>query len=150
MEGGQGFGYRIRGVANRIVVFACAVSAGAHAGLVPEHLRTEPGMGLAFLVAIVLLLATGVALTARPDDRRIAAAAAALFAGLILTYAVSRVSGIPLLAPDRETVDAVGVATKVVEATGFALALWLSQPIAAGIGGRPFRRYQDGQQSLGR
>ena len=107
-------------------------------------------MGVAFLVAIVLLIATGAALTVRPNDRRIAAAAAVLFAGLIVAYAISRASGIPLLAPDRETVDAVGLATKLVEATGLALALWLSQPTAAGIGGRPFRRYPDAQQSLGR
>ena len=150
MARGRRFGHRWRGVASTAVVFACAASAGAHAGLVPEHLREESRMGVAFLVAIVLLLATGAALTVRPNDRRIAAAAAVLFAGLIAGYVISRVSGIPLLAPDRETVDEVGVATKVVEATGLALALWLSQPIAAGIGGRSFRRYQDGQQSPGR
>lgn len=123
------------GVAHKIVVFACAASAGAHAGLVPEHLREEPRIGIAFLVAIVLLLATGAALTIRPGDRRVAAAAAVLFAGLIVAYLLSRTSGIPGLAPDRETVDGVGVATKLVEVAGLALALCLSQP----IGRRPQR-----------
>jgi hypothetical protein len=80
-------------------------------------------------VAIALLLATGVALTIRPADRRVAAAAAVLFAGLIVGYVASRTSGIPLLAPDAEALDGVGIATKVVEAAGLALALWLSQPI---------------------
>ena len=92
-------------------------------------------MGVAFLVAIVLLLATTAALTIRPDDPRIATAAAVLFAGLIVAYAASRTTGIPLLAPDREALDTVGVATKVVEVAGLALALWLSQP----IGRRPQR-----------
>jgi hypothetical protein len=113
---------------NKIVVFACAASAGAHAGLVPEHLYAEPRVGVAFLVAIVLLLATTAALTIRPDDPRIATAAAVLFASLIVAYAASRTTGIPLLAPDREALDTVGVATKVVEVAGLALALWLSQP----------------------
>ena len=85
-------------------------------------------MGIAFLVAIVLLVGTGAALTLRPGDRRIAAAAALLFASLIVAYVASRASGIPLLAPDREAVDAVGVATKVVEVAGLALGLSLSQP----------------------
>jgi len=124
-----------RVVSNKILVFACAASAGAHAGLVPEHLYAEPRVGVAFLVAIVLLLATGAALTVRPDDPRIATAAAVLFAGLIVAYAASRTTGIPLLAPDREALDTVGVATKVVEVAGLALALWLSQPI-----GRRHRR----------
>jgi hypothetical protein len=126
MEQRRGIGHR---PVNEPVVFACAASAGAHAALVPEHLREEPAMGIAFLVAIALLLATGVALTIRLADRRVAAAAAILFAGLIVGYVASRTSGIPLLAPDAEALDGVGIATKVVEAAGLALALWLSQPI---------------------
>ena len=67
--------------AARAVVLACAASAGAHAGLVPEHLRTEPRMGVAFLVAVALLLATGIAVARRPGDLRVTSAAALLFAG---------------------------------------------------------------------
>lgn len=135
MAHGRKPGSPARVVFSKIVVFACAASAGGHAGLVPEHLYAEPRVGVAFLVAIVLLLATGAALTVRPDDPRIATAAAVLFAGLIVAYAASRTTGIPLLAPDREALDTVGVATKVVEVAGLALALWLSQPI-----GRRHRR----------
>jgi hypothetical protein len=67
--------------------------------------------------------------TRETEDRQIARAAALLFAGLVAAYAASRTTGITLLAPDREPVDAVGVSTKLVEALGFAAALRLVQPI---------------------
>lgn len=106
-------------------MLAAAASAGAHAGLVPWHLANEPRMGVAFVVAVVLLLATAVATGLRPGDRHVAGAAGLLFAGLIAAYILSRTIGIPVLSPDREPVDAVGVATNLVEALGFALALFL-------------------------
>jgi hypothetical protein len=111
------------------VVFTCAASAGVHAGLVPEHLREEPRLGVAFIVAVALLLATGAVLVIRPAGRQVARAAALLFAGLIAAYAVSRTTGIPLLAADREAVDTVGVITNLVEALGLAAALRLGQLI---------------------
>lgn len=107
---------------------ACAASAGAHAGLVPEHLREEPRLGIAFIVAALLLSASGAVLAIRPGDRPVAKAAGALFAGLIAAYVASRTTGIPLLAPDREPVDATGVITDVVETLGLAAALSLGQP----------------------
>jgi hypothetical protein len=67
----------------RIVVAACAVSAGVHAGLVPQHLREAPSTGIAFVVATGLLLATFTALAMRPESRRTARGAALLLAGLI-------------------------------------------------------------------
>ena len=103
-------------------VVACAVSAGVHAGLVPEHLQTEPREGVAFIVAAVLLLAVAGGLTARPDNPYLAGIAALLFAGLIFAYVATRTRGIPWLAPDRESLDTLGVATNVVEAVGFVLA----------------------------
>ena len=107
---------------------ACAASAGAHAALVPEHLRTEPAPGVAFIVACVLMLGIAAALALRPDDALAAQAATLLLAGLIAAYAVSRTTGLPLLHPEPEAVDAVGLATKAVELAGFLLALGLSQP----------------------
>ena len=32
-----------------LVVFACATSAGIHSGIVPEHLREEPRLGIPWL-----------------------------------------------------------------------------------------------------
>lgn len=112
----------------RIVVAACAVSAGVHAGLVPEHLREAPHIGIAFVVATGLLLATGTTLAIRPDSRRAARGAALLLAGLIASYAASRTIGLPLIEPHAEPLDAVGATTKLVEALGLVLALQLSRP----------------------
>jgi hypothetical protein len=87
---------------------------------------------MAFILAVVLLLAAVVALTIRAEDRRVARAAVPLLAGLMLSWAASRITGIPVLQPQPESVDAVGVVTNLVEAIGVACALWLSQP----MGGR--------------
>jgi hypothetical protein len=46
----------------------------------------------------------------------------------------SRTTAIPVLDPEREVLDAVGVATTAIEGVGLALALWLLQPL-----GRPAR-----------
>jgi hypothetical protein len=116
-------------VAARIVVAACAVSAGAHAGLVPEHLREAPRVGVAFVLATGLLLAASTALAMRPDSRRAARGAALLLAGLIASYAASRTIGIPLVEPHAEPLDAVGATTKLVEALGLVFALPLSRPV---------------------
>jgi hypothetical protein len=75
------------------VIFACAASAGAHAGLVPEHLREESRVGVAFLVAVLLPLASGAGLAIRPRDRRIARAAALLLAGLIAALRLAQPTG---------------------------------------------------------
>jgi hypothetical protein len=82
-------------------------------------------MGVAFVVAVVLLIAAAFGAALRPGDRRIGLATAALFAGLICAYVLSRTTGIPLLSTDTEPVDAVGVATNVVQALGFAFAALL-------------------------
>ena len=116
-------------VAARIVVAACAVSAGAHAGLIPEHLRQAPQVGVAFVVATGLLLAASTALAMRPDSRRAARGAVLLLAGLIASYAASRTIGIPLVEPHAEPLDAVGATTKLVEALGLVFALRLSRPM---------------------
>jgi hypothetical protein len=116
------------GAAN-LVVCACAASAGAHAGLVPEHLREEPRVGVAFAFAVALLVATGTAVALRPSDPRRAQVAAVLLSGLAAAYIASRTTGIPLLAPDPEAVDAIGITTVSVELLGAALAMWLGQPI---------------------
>lgn len=115
-------------IAVRALIAACAASAGAHAGLVPEHLREAPQLGIAFILASVGLLAVAVALAVCPQDRRIAVVAALLLTGLIASWGASRVTGIPFLQPRPEPVDLVGLVTKLVELLGLAFATWLSQP----------------------
>jgi hypothetical protein len=112
-----------------VVVLACAASAGAHAGLVPAHLQEEPRLGVAFLVAVVLLLSALVAVSLRPTDRRILAGAAVLLSALAIAYLATRTVGIPVLDPEREAVDAVGVLATSVEIAGVTFALWLTQPL---------------------
>ena len=111
------------------MVGACAISAGAHAGLVPEHLREAPQLGVAFVVAAGLLVAAAIALAIRPGSVRAARRAALLLAGLIGVYAASRTTGIPLLEPRAEPLDAVGAATKLVEGVGLFVALRLSRSV---------------------
>jgi hypothetical protein len=128
MRNGRGWTlWRLRGAT--ALVFTCAASAGAHAGLVPAHLKGEPRLGAAFLVAVVLLVSAGAAVAARPGDRRITNAAGLLLAGLIAAYLATRTTGIPLLAPEPEAVDAVGIATSTVEAVGVLVALCLNHPL---------------------
>jgi len=114
--------------ARGLVVAACAASAGAHAGLVPEHLREAPQLGVAFIVSVVLLLAVAAAIVIYPADRRLVLAAALLFGGLIVAYVASRTTGLPWLEPHPESADAVGLATKGVEVLGFLFCLMLTKP----------------------
>lgn len=115
--------------AGTVLLFTCAASAGAHAGLVPAHLDAEPRLGAAFLIAVVLLVTAATSVAARPGDRRITSSAGLLLAGLILAYVASRTTGIPVLDPEPEAVDAVGIATTAVEALGVLAALGLTHPL---------------------
>ena len=110
-----------------------------HAALVPEHLQEAPALGVSFVVASLLLLLAGAVLVMRPDDQRAARVTALLLAGLIASWAVSRISGIPLLQPQPESVDGVGLMTKLVEALGLGFAMVLIQPVG-GRGRLHFRR----------
>jgi hypothetical protein len=113
--------------ANRqdVVVVACAISAGVHAALAPEHLREAPLLGIGFLVSVPLLTGVIVALRRYPEQAISATAAAILLAGLIAAYAATRLWHLPGLAETPESLDPIGLATKLVEATGFLLALSL-------------------------
>jgi hypothetical protein len=94
---------------------------------VPEHLREAQGVGVAFILAVGLLFAAGTALAMRPESVCAARAAALLLAGLVALYAASRTTGIPLLEPRAEPLDAVGATTKLVEGLGLVFALRLSR-----------------------
>ena len=121
-------------VENDVLIACCAISAGIHAALAPEHLREETAAGVGFLVSAVLLAAVGVALTYRPASRLAAGAAGALLAGLIVAYALAVTVGLPVLHPQAEPADGLGLATKAIELVGLAAALSLVAP------GRPAGR----------
>jgi hypothetical protein len=106
-----------------IVILACAISAGIHGALVPDHFDESIGAGLGFAAATVLLAALAVALTLR--SARALAGAAAVFAGLLASYALATTTGLPVLHPDPEPVDGLALATKAIEAIGLLAALRL-------------------------
>ena len=106
-----------------LVILACANSAGIHGALTPEHFEEGVGAGLGFAIATVALAAIAVALTLRPRSSFAASGAAALFAGLLASYALAITTGVPVLHPDSEPVDGLALATKAIEAVGL-LAAW--------------------------
>jgi hypothetical protein len=103
------------------VIVACAISTGIHAALVPEHLEEGAAAAGGFAVSAVLLGALAVAITrsARPV---LMAGAIALFAGLIVSYALAATTGVPILHPDPEPVEGLAVFTKAVELAGLVAA----------------------------
>ena len=105
-----------------LLIVTCSASAGVHAALVPEHLTESAGAGGGFIAATVLLAALVVALIRRPDSGLVLAAAAATLVGLLVSYALAVTSGMPVLMPEPEPVEAVALATKAVEALGLAAA----------------------------
>jgi hypothetical protein len=107
-----------------IVILACAISAGIHGALVQDHFHEGTGAGLGFVVATVLLALLAVLGTRTPTQRWLAATGA-VFAGLIASYALVVTTGVPVLHPQPEAVDALALFTKAVEAIGLLLVTTL-------------------------
>jgi hypothetical protein len=115
-----------------IVILACAVSAGVHGALVPDHFSEGTGAGVGFVVATVLLAVLAVGLTARPASELALAAAVAVFVGLLASYVFAVTTGVPVLHPERETVDGLALFTKAIEVVGvLAAATSLRRPSLA-------------------
>jgi len=133
----------VGGLRRDIVILSCAVSAGIHGALVPDHFAEGTGAGVGFVVATVLLAALVVALTRRPSSAALTGAVL-VFAGLLASYALAVTTGLPLLHPGVEPVERLAVLTKSVEALGLLVAtdlLWHGRPAAAShlqrLKGRP-------------
>ena len=103
------------------VILACAISAGIHGALVPDHFRDGVGAGLGFVVATALLSVLAIVLTQKPTQLALAATTA-VFAGLIASYALAITTGLPVLHPEQEAVDGLALFTKGIEAIGLVLA----------------------------
>jgi hypothetical protein len=114
-----------------IVILACAISAGIHGALVPDHFDEGTGAGLGFATATVLLGVLVVALTLRPASALALTGAAAVLVGLLASYLLAVTTGLPLLHPEPEPADGLALATKLVEAGGLLAAvnlLWHGRP----------------------
>ena len=104
-----------------LVILTCAISAGIHGALVPDHFQAGTGAGLGFAVATVLLAVFAVVLTRKPTQLALVATTA-VFAGLIASYALVLTTGFPVLRPESEAVEGLALFTKAIEAIGFVLA----------------------------
>jgi hypothetical protein len=104
-----------------LVILTCAISAGIHGALVPDHFEEGTGAGVGFVVATVLLAVLAVLLTRKPTQPALLATVA-VFASLIASYALVSTTGFPVLHPDPEAVDGLALFTKTVEAVGLVLA----------------------------
>ena len=108
-------------VAHEVLIASCATSAGIHAALVPVHLEEGLGAGFGFIAATAFLAVVAVGLTLGAGAARLGATAAVL-AGLLASYGLAVTTGLPLLHPEPEAVDALGLATKAVELAGLLAA----------------------------
>ena len=118
-------------VDRNLVILACAVSAGIHAGLTREHFAEGLGPGGGFLAATLLLGVLGLGLALRPDSCALFIAASLVLIGLIGSYALATTTGIPVLHAEAEPVESLAVVTKGVEIAGLLAAahlLWRSRP----------------------
>ena len=104
-----------------VVILAAQSARASMRRSFPRTSRREPGRASASLLAS--LRAGG--LRRAPDATPVSlalAATAAVFAGLIVSYLVVLASGLPVLHPEREPVEALAVWTKAIEAAGLAVA----------------------------
>jgi hypothetical protein len=106
-----------------LLLVAGAVSAGVHAGLVPEHLHEWPPLGAAFVASAAAVALSVAALVLRPESLWPPRILATLLGGLIVAYALTRLAALPPLDPDREPLDLLGVCTCAIEAAGLVVAV---------------------------
>ena len=108
-----------------VVIVACAVSAGIHGALVPEHFAEGMPAGIGFVASTALLAGIAFVLTLRPAGAPALAGAALVFAGLLVSYALAVTTGFPVLHPEPEPVDGLALATKAFEVVGLLTAVSL-------------------------
>jgi hypothetical protein len=101
---------------------ACAASAGIHVGLVVPHWHESHLLAIAFVASVLALLAVALLAASRPDDGHVRLGAGVLLLIMCGAYAASRTTGLPVLAPEPEALDPVGVATQAVQLAGAAFA----------------------------
>lgn len=108
-----------------LLALAVAFSAGIHCALVPEHLEEMPSLGYAFIVAAMVGAGIALALVARPEDRRIVAAAGLFCLGQIIAWGLFVSVQVPFFPGTPETIETIALRSKAVEAIGVLLVLGL-------------------------
>ena len=109
------------GLRRDAVIVTCAISAGIHGALVPDHFREGTGAGTGFVVATALLAALTIVLTRNPSQLALVGTTV-VFAGLIVSYALAITTGVPVLHPEVEAVDGLALFTKAIEIAGLVTA----------------------------
>ena len=106
-----------------VVILVCAVSAGIHGALVPDHFDEGTGAGVGFVLATVLLVALVGGLTRHAENEWLLACALVTLLGLLASYLLAVTTGLPVFHPNPEPVEGLALATKAIEAVG-VLAAW--------------------------
>ena len=106
-----------------VVILVCAVSAGIHGALVPDHFDEGTGAGVGFVLATVLLVALAIGLTRHAESEWLLACAMVTLLGLLASYLLAVTTGLPVFHPNPEPVEGLALATKAIEAVG-VLAAW--------------------------
>jgi hypothetical protein len=111
----------------------CASSAGVHAVLAhrrSSRRRYRSAWALRSLLSHSQPLrpgSTGGRRANRPCTRL-----RSLLGALLIAYVATRITAVPLLGDHREPIDAIGIATKLIEAVGLVLAIKpLNGPVAS-------------------
>jgi hypothetical protein len=120
------------------VIAVCAVSAGIHGALVPDHFAEGTGPGAGFLASAVVLAALAIRLTRRPASTT--ALAALVLAGLLASYALATTTGLPVLHPDPEPVGGLALFTKTVEVVGLLAAAHLLRSDRSAVATTPLSK----------
>ena len=113
------------GVKSDVVVLVCAISAGVHAALAPEHFSHSVATGVGFAASAVALAALALLLARDPTSRPGLIAAVLVLAGLLVAYLFAITTGVPVFLPDPEPVELVAVLTKIFELAALVAAVSL-------------------------
>ena len=111
------------GLRRDLVIVACAITAGIHGALTPEHFAEGRGPGMGFAASTLVLAAIAVAVTLRPASTLALTAALATLVSLLVAYGLAITIGVPVLHPEPEPIDGLALATKAIELVG-VLAAW--------------------------
>ena len=96
----------------------CAGSAGVHAALIQPHFLESGLLGSAFTAAAIALALAALAVRHPRHDSWAIVAATATLCVIVVSYMLSRSTGIPVLIVQPEHVDPLGTVTTAAELVG--------------------------------